>query len=261
MPTTHIVMDSKQFQQDKRQTTQQLLKEFNTTSVHIGINSIDEVTGKMVGRKNNGKIRTQKQLDEEVSGVIQFLQSSDIKEVKLDMLLTPLDTKETIQRILDFFAKTLQAAKDFNKTLDIYFAPLIPYPGTKVFQRVQPYIKDFRYDKLYSTIFFDPTLWNEEFGLFGVEFLRRFNAPFLASRNNLFFTEDRFRNEYLQYLALSMTYQYLQGKQTLEEMDHLFPEYKNDKAVEAIFYSLVTQSVPLSRMHLPSAEDTETSQT
>ena len=67
MPETHMVMDCKQFQNANISQTQELLQEFNTTSVHIGINTIDEETAKMVGRKNAGKTRTQEQLDEEAS--------------------------------------------------------------------------------------------------------------------------------------------------------------------------------------------------
>jgi hypothetical protein len=41
-------------------------------------------------------------------------------------------------------------------------------------------------------------------------------------------TDDKFRNEYLQFLALNMTYQFFQGISTFEDME-ILPEYIDDE--------------------------------
>jgi hypothetical protein len=97
LPKSHIVMDSKQFQSGNISETVKILEEFNAQSIHVGVNAIDESVAEMIGRKDKGKIRTEQQLQEEIQGILEFAKTNTfVKDMKLDIILTPFDTLETI---------------------------------------------------------------------------------------------------------------------------------------------------------------------
>ncbi len=244
-PETEIIMDSKQFQKRHYDETLSLLKEFNAKYVHIGLNAIDHATAVAVGRNNHGKARTEQEIHEEISGILQFGKESEIPEIKLDMLLTPFDTEETLQKIIDLYKKILCIQKDTWKNIRMYLAPLVPYPGTALYKRHEDKIDFHNYAQLGSQINYDPSIRRYDEKLFGTKFLRKFQAPFMTAHTKILFQDDEAKENYLKFLALSMTFQYLQWKQSLDEMDILFPEYKDSQMVKAIFDAVKTQSIDL----------------
>ncbi len=245
MPSSHIVMDSKQFQKKNYNNTVSLLDEVNAMAVHLWINSVDWNTAFEVGRKNSGRVRTEEELQDEILWVLHFVKNSRILDFKIDILLSPFDAQSTIEKIIEVAKELLQIQKETNKKITLFLSPLIPYPWTELFTRHREKIDFTDYKQLWSSSLYDPTLRKEDDSLFGTQFLRKFSAPFFTSGSNYLTKKDKFREEYLQFLALSMTYQYLQWKTKLDEMDILYPEYKKDKWVIAIFNSIKTQSIEL----------------
>lgn len=242
MPSSQITMDSKQFQKENYDNTMSSLEEVNATSIHIWINSVDWNTASEVWRKNNGRVRTEEELQDEILWVLHFVENSKIDDFKIDMLLSPFDTESSIERIIDFNKKLLQIQKKTGKKIRLFLSPLIPYPWTPLFQRHKDKINFTDYSQLKSSSLYDPTLRKDDESLFGSQFLRKFSAPFFTSTSNYLTKKEPFKEEYLQFLALSMTYQYFQWKTTLAEMDILYPEYRKDKWVIAIFNAIKTQS-------------------
>ena len=245
MPSSRIVMDSKQFQKKNYDNTVSLLNEVNATEIHLWINSVDWNTALGVGRRNNGRVRTDEELQDEILWVLHFVENSNISDFKIDILLSPFDTESTIEKIIDFNKKLLEIQKKTDKKIRLYISPLIPYPWTSLFEWHREKINFNDYTQLWSSSLYDPTLRKENDELFGTKFLRRFSAPFFTSGSNYLDKNNRFKGEYLQFLALSMTYQYLQWKTKLEEMDILYPEYRKDKWVISVFNSVKTQSIEL----------------
>ena len=244
-PNTSIVMDSKQFQEKNYKHTMILLEEFNAKKVHIGINSIDWETASAVGRKNCGKVRTDEELQWEIAGVLKFVKETKIKDIKLDMLLTPFDTTTTIEKIIGFYKEILAINKTMEKNAWLYLSPLVPYPGSKLYDTNKDKISFTGYRQLGSSRMYDPTLRKYDEKMFGTKFLRYFSAPFITSNNTILTHKDDFRANYLRFLALTMTYQYLQWISKKEDMDILYPEYEADIGVNAVFDATVTQSVDL----------------
>lgn len=245
MPYSRIVMDSKQFQKKNYDNTVSSLDAVNAESVHIWINSLDWATAYAVWRKNNGRVRTEEELQDEILWVINFVKNSKIMDFKIDVLLSPFDTQSTIEKIIRVAKELLQIQKDMDKKISLFLSPLIPYPWTPLFERNREKINFVDYKQLGSSILYDPALRKENDSLFGTKFLRKFSAPFLTLWNNYLTKKNKFKQEYLQFLALSMTYQYLQWKTTLDEMDITYPEYRKDKWVIAIFNAIKTQSIDL----------------
>lgn len=238
MPKTHMVMDSKQFQQNNMSKTLELLEEFNTHSVHIGLNTLDEWVAEMVGRKNNWKNRTQHELDDEAAWILKFAKNVDMTCIDVDMLLTPFDTPDTIKKLIDFYWELLQLCENSENNIHMSISPLVPYPGTELYNSKQEYIKDFSYSKLDDR---NLSVWDEKLG-FGVKFLNSFRAPSHTALNIQLSDENILRSEYVKFLALSMTYQFFQGKKKLKEMD-IPIQYKENKIVKIIYDSLITQII------------------
>lgn len=248
-PKTKIVMDSNQFQKQNYDKTVQLLQECNAKVVHIGINSVDEVTAHEVGRKYHGKVRSALQLNDEIEWVLHFVKSTEINTIKVDILLSPFDSPDTIQKILQIGKELLVVQRETGKNIEFFLSPLIPYPWTKFFEKHKNMINFVDYGQFKSSIYFDPSIWKDNDDLFGLTLLKSFSAPFLTSCSIDYTQNDKFKEQYLQFLALSMTYQYIhQGKTALKELDILFPEFQDDPWVQSIFESLHTQSVPLSNI-------------
>lgn len=245
-PKTGLTLDSKQFQNKNYEETLALLNEFSAISIQLGINAVNGEIAKEVGRNNNGKTRTSEELQEEIDNVLRFVREHNMPSVKIDMLITPFDTPESIEKIIKLHAETLKIQKETGKNIWMYLSPLVPYPGTKLYKRHKDKI-DFRdYSQLGSQWSYDPTIWKYDEKLFWTTFLRYFSAPFMTANATLLTQKDEFRANYLEFLALSMTHQYLQWKKNKEDMDVLFPEYKDSEMVTAIFNAITTQSIDLT---------------
>jgi hypothetical protein len=152
------------------------------------------------------------------------------------MLLSPFDTPAIIEKILSFFKEVLMISKERNIDAHMYLLPLIPYPETPLYERYKDYVDIKNYSQLAGISKQDLSVWKFDEETFGLKCQHHY---LLGFRKMLKLSQrDAHKVAYLNFLALSMSYQYLQGTKRFEDMDILYSEYRNDKQVKAIFRAI-----------------------
>lgn len=232
-PETSMVMDSKQFQEHEYKKTLKLVKEFNIKSIRLWLNAIDWDIARAVGRRDCGKIRTNDEIQQEKTWILKFLQEESIERFWIDMLLTPFDTPATIEAILSFYKEILTISRQKNINAVMYLYPLVPYPGTRFSKKYRKNINLQNYGQLSGSgeNALDIRKFDEE--LFGLRCLRAQQRAFEVFIKHI--PDDEARGADLCFLSLSMAYQYIQGKQSLEEMEFPDPIYREDPVVNLMF--------------------------
>lgn len=232
-PESNIIMDSRQFQEKRYKKAMNELRECNVTWIRLWLDAIDGESAGVIGRKDNGRVRTDEEIQSEKDGILKFLSEENIEIFGVDMILTPFDTPKTVEKILTFYKEILTIGRERKIDVRMYLLPLIPYPWTVLHERYKEYINIQNYEQLEATFATDLSIRQfdkEPFGLLCEKYyLEGFN--FLRSLDE----ESPYKIAYLNFLALSTAYQYLQGKREFEEIDIWFPEYKDDPVVKSIF--------------------------
>jgi len=241
-PESNIIMDSKQFQEKYYTNTIKQLKEFNVTGIRLWLDAIDGKSAEAVGRRDHWRIRTDQEIQEEKAGILRFLKETQVGICGIDMLLTPFDTPETIEKILSFYQEVFLIGKERNIETPVYLLPLIPYPETKLHERYKDNIHLEDYRQLAGTSKHDLSIRKFDEEPFGLQCERCFLVGYNMMMKCLQKEYDAFRVSYLNFMSLSIAYQCLQGKKTLEEIDILPSEYANDRLIEAIFHAISNEA-------------------
>ena len=98
------------------------------------------------------------------------------------------------------------------------------------------------YDQLKLGFDYDPDLWKDNIWLPGVDFLKKFSAPFITAHiENII--DDNIHHEYLKFLAYRISHELLYKEELTLEDINILEKYKDDIWVKKIFEAVKTWEV------------------